>query len=426
MSRERGSGGGLLGNREYAGLLVAQVTSEAGDQLAKLALALLVYARTANAFYAALAYVVAFLPPLLGGALLGSLADRLPRRRVLVGCDLVRAATVAVMALPGVPLPALFVLLFLVSLPNSAFDAARSALLPEVLGEDPDRYARGMSLSRVVHQLDQGIGFVVGGVLVAATTPRGALLVDAVSFLVSAGVLRACLVERPAAVTAPAGRRVLLADLRDSARAIAADPARRSLLLLAWTAGLCLIAPEGLAVTYAALFGGGEVAAGVLTAAAPAGAVVGVLALTRWVPARRQVRLVPALATGSMLFLAATAARPPLPVAVALWFGSGLCQAFMVPTIATFNLTTPPAWRGRANGLAGSGLVAAQALGLGVSGAVAVAVGPEPVVAFSGVLGLALLALLRPWWPAALRDGAPEPAVPAQAAAVVPPVGALD
>lgn len=46
-----------------------------------------------------------------GGALLAGLADRFPRRRIMVACELARAALVAVMALPGQPIALLVVML---------------------------------------------------------------------------------------------------------------------------------------------------------------------------------------------------------------------------------------------------------------------------------------------------------------------------
>jgi len=69
----------LLRNREFRGLVVAQVASELGDHIARVALASLVLTRTDSAFLAVLAFVVSFVPAVFGSALLGAFADRLPR-----------------------------------------------------------------------------------------------------------------------------------------------------------------------------------------------------------------------------------------------------------------------------------------------------------------------------------------------------------
>lgn len=91
--------------REFRALWSAEVVSILGDQLARVAFSVLVYDRTSSAALSATVYALTFLPALLGGALLGWVADRYPRRRVMIGSDLARAALVAPTAWPGLPLP---------------------------------------------------------------------------------------------------------------------------------------------------------------------------------------------------------------------------------------------------------------------------------------------------------------------------------
>ena len=104
------SGGLRVG--EFRALWIAQVLSVAGDQLARVALTLLVYSRTHSALLAAVTFVASVVPTFMGGLTLSGLADSLPRRQVMIACDLSRAALVAVMALPGMPLGVLVGLLF--------------------------------------------------------------------------------------------------------------------------------------------------------------------------------------------------------------------------------------------------------------------------------------------------------------------------
>jgi MFS family permease len=80
------------------------VLSVAGDQLARVALTILVFNVTHSALLAAVTFAVSIVPTFLGGLLLSGLADRFPRRTVMIACDLARAALVAVMAVPGMPL----------------------------------------------------------------------------------------------------------------------------------------------------------------------------------------------------------------------------------------------------------------------------------------------------------------------------------
>src|SRR3954454_5123364 len=110
--------------REFRALWLARSLSLLGDQLAPVAIAVLVYQRTDSAALTGLAYALTFLP-YLAGPLFAGIADRRPRRSVLVALDLGRGAGVAIMALPGMPLLAMGVLLVAVTLVSPLYDAAR-------------------------------------------------------------------------------------------------------------------------------------------------------------------------------------------------------------------------------------------------------------------------------------------------------------
>jgi hypothetical protein len=77
---------------------------------------------------AAVAFAASVVPMFIGGLSLSGLADRLPRRRVMIGADLASGILVAAMVLPGVPLAVLIVLLFAVTMIGALFLAA--GLLP--------------------------------------------------------------------------------------------------------------------------------------------------------------------------------------------------------------------------------------------------------------------------------------------------------
>ena len=88
----------VLGHREFRGLVVAQVLSEVGDQIARVALALLVLDRTGSALGAAAAFALSFVPGFFGSAFLGPLADRLSRRSVMLVADAARFLVVGLIA----------------------------------------------------------------------------------------------------------------------------------------------------------------------------------------------------------------------------------------------------------------------------------------------------------------------------------------
>jgi MFS family permease len=180
--------GDVLANPEFRAIYGAQALSVAGDQLARIAVALLIFSRSGSPLLTALAYGVTYLPWLIGGPWLSVYADRLPRRRVMVACDVIRAATVLLIAIPGIPLAIALLVVCLVSLLEPPFMASRAALLADV-APTSNHYAAASALGATVNQLGQVIGFGIGGAIVAAISPRGAIIVDSVTFVASAALL---------------------------------------------------------------------------------------------------------------------------------------------------------------------------------------------------------------------------------------------
>ncbi|HVF04942.1 MAG TPA: MFS transporter [Frankiaceae bacterium] len=401
----------VLAVREFRALYAAQITSLLGDQAAKVALAVLVLNRSDSPLLAALAYAVGYLPWIVGGPVLSPLADRWPRREVMVRADVVRAAAVGAMALPGMPLWALFALLLGASLLMPPFEAARAATLPDVL--TGDRYVVASSLSNITNQLCQVAGFVLGGAAVGILTPRGALVLNALTFLVSAAFIARGVRHRPAA--ARDSRPTLRADVVEGARVVFHNTVLRSILLLAWTGAAFALVPEGLAVTYARRLGYGPLATGLLTAASPAGLVVGALLISRLFAPRTRLRLMLPLAVLTFVPLILTMLHPPVWGAVLLWALSGVGLAYQVPANATFMQVVPTGARGRAFGLAQSGIQALQGIFIAAAGALALVVEPHDVVALAGAVGLVVVALLVLRWPHAELAALHRPAAPAGA-----------
>src|SRR5262245_21433292 len=108
---------------EFHALWLAQAQSRLGDQLARVALALLVFDRTSSAALTALVYAMTLLPPLLTAPLLAGLADRHSRRTVMMVVELIRAALTAVMVIPALPLPVLTILVAAATCPQPLFAA---------------------------------------------------------------------------------------------------------------------------------------------------------------------------------------------------------------------------------------------------------------------------------------------------------------
>ncbi|WP_246486571.1 MFS transporter [Kribbella qitaiheensis] len=260
--------GDVFAVAEFRWLWAALVGSVIGDQLARVALAVLVFDRTGSAGLSALAYALTLLPDIVSGPLLSGLADRFPRRRVVVSCDVARAVLVAGMAIPGAPLWILCVLLIAVQLLAAPFQSARTALMATIM--TGDKYKAATGVSAITGQAAQLAGFVTGGTIVAALGASQALALNAASFAISAVLLQLGVGERPVpSGDGSAGRPSWWGSLSAGARLVWNDRRLRYLTALICVPGF-YITVEGLAAPYAASVGGGPVAVGILFAANPA------------------------------------------------------------------------------------------------------------------------------------------------------------
>lgn len=376
---------------EFQALWTALVLSVVGDQLARVALALLVFARTNSAALTALTYALTLLPDLLGGPLLSGLADRFPRREVMVAADMSRAALVSLMAIPGMPLALVAVLLVVVQLLASPFNAARGAVLPAMLVGDT--FVAGQAVVNITYQTGQLFGFVAGGVIVAFTGPYVALLIDAATFIVSAVLVRWGTSARPASHNGngiPVSQaKATVAALRAGTGLVWRDRNLRTLVGLACICGFYVIG-EGLAVPYAHELGGGAVAAGLLFAAFPAGNALGMILLLRLIPPQRRLRLLGPLAMAACAVLLICLAQPNLAGTLVVLTLSGAAASHQTVAAAAFVRAVPDANRGQAFGLANTSIRVAQGLGIVLAGLVAESVPPSTVVGIFGGVGLLL------------------------------------
>jgi Major Facilitator Superfamily len=371
----------LFAHREFSVLWVAGAQSQLGDQLARVALSVLVFTRTGSGLATAATYALTYLPAVAGGILLAGLADRYARRTLLVLCDVLRAALFALMAIPSVPLGVVCVLLVFAVLCGTPYSAAEPAIVADLF--EGDHYSAAIGVRTATVQASQLIGFAVGGLVVAVTGARTALVIDAATFAASALVLRLGLTYRP---TIASLRRRGVEQVKVGLRTVSGDRRLRLLLALAWLAGFWIV-PEGLAAPYAAQHGGGPTAVGILLAANPAGNLIGVLVLTRWVPTAKRPRLLGLLAIASGFPLVLCGVGPGVAVAAVLWGMCGLFSAYLVLIVTEFVAIVPPDVRGQAIGLASSGLLAAQGIGLLIGGGIAAVWAVGPAIALAGGVG---------------------------------------
>ena len=384
----------LFAVAEFRALWSAQLLSVLGDQLARVALTLLVYDRTRSALLAAITFAASVVPTFVGGVALAGLADRLPRRAVMIGCDLIRAALIAAMIIPGIPIGVLVLLLFAVTMTGTPFTSARAAIYPEIL--DGDLYVLGNATALTTYQFAQVLGFAAGGAVVLAFGTSTSLMLDAASFLISAVIIRLRVTARPAArARASAGRET--GGIRAAVLLVFRTPALRTPMLLGWLAAF-YNAPEGVAAPLASSLGGGSIGVGLLLAATALGASVGAVAFGRLVGPDRRARWMWPLAIATCGVLVLFALRPSLPLALAILFASGLFDCYQIAASAAFVRATPADRRSQAFGLAQAGMSLGQGAAMILAGAAVRAYAPETVVAWAGTLGVlaAFLIGVRP------------------------------
>ncbi|MEU8637997.1 MFS transporter [Amycolatopsis sp. NPDC048633] len=386
--------GAVLAVAEFRAMWVAELLSICGDQLARVALAVLVYQRTNSAALTGLTYALTYVPSLLGGILLAGAGDRWPRRDVMVVADVARAALVGVIAIPGVPLWVLCVLVAVMTALGGPFKAAQQALLPSVL--EGERYLVGMALRNVTIQAAQLAGFAGGGLLIAALAPSAALALDAVTFVLSA-IFLVTGVRRRAAV-AQAVRPAWLSTTSAGIRLIWRDPALRTLVALNWLAGFYVV-PEALAAPYAAGIGAGAALVGLLMAADPAGSVLGGVVFGKWVPERVQVRVLGWLGIAAGLPLVVFVCRPGLVLSVVLLAVSGLlATGYNIQGTVSFMRRVPDEHRAQCAGVNSAGLITVQGVGAAAAGALADVLSPAHTIAVAGAAGAAVaVPIARAW-----------------------------
>jgi MFS family permease len=187
-----------LAHRPFRALFAGKVVSNLGDWLDILALLTLILYRWNLGPLAWGAYLTAFtLPAAIVGPVAGVWVDRLPRRTVMIVCDLARA--VIVLGLVWAPnLAAVLVLVTLKSTFSTFFNPAEQATIRSTVPHG-DLIAAN-SLNKLSDNGARLLGPGLGGLVLAVGGLRGAFVADSASFFLSALILT----RLPRIVSAPA------------------------------------------------------------------------------------------------------------------------------------------------------------------------------------------------------------------------------
>tara|TARA_R110000751_G_scaffold261692_1_gene360955 strand:- start:4219 stop:5604 length:1386 start_codon:yes stop_codon:yes gene_type:complete len=315
-------------DRTYRRLFAAQALSLVGTGLTTVALALLAYDLAGKDAGAVLGTALALkMVAYVGIApLVGAIAHRLPRRSFLVALDLVRAGIV--LFLPFVTaIWQIYVLIFVLQSCSAAFTPTFQATIPDVL-TDEKRYTEALSLSRLAYDLEALLSPTLAAALLTITSYSTLFVGDAVTFLVSAGLVLSTVLPAAKSVERTGG---IWSKTTYGMRLYLATPRLRGLLAL----NLAVAAAGSMVIVNTVVYvrsilGGDNSAVAWLMAASGGGSMLAALLLPRvltWVQERT------AMIGGAVLLalgLAAAATLPGFAVAAGLWLllgiGSSLVQ----------------------------------------------------------------------------------------------------
>jgi MFS family permease len=384
----------VLAIREFRALYVAQTLSVIGDQFARIAIASLIFARTGSALLTGVSYAISYLPWILGGPSLSVFADRLPRRSVMIYCDLGRLGLLAAAAMPGRAVWALLSVAGLAGVLQPPFTAARAALIPEIVGKAAG-YKAASTLSNVTMQVAVVAGFGLGGIVASGLGAPMTLLIDALTFGISAAVVSRFVSTRPPATSR---KTAWWREMTAGSTTVFRSADLRLLATSSWLVVGAAISTEAAAVPYTRSHGGGTVAAGLLTAALPSGTAVGAVLLARLRCDADAERWLGPLSSAAPLILVTTGLNPRPPIAAVVWFIAGGCSATTVLANRLFVIRVPDDVRARAFGVAAAGIAGAQGIGTLAVGILSARMTPAHAISVIAIAAFCVLVMItQPW-----------------------------
>jgi DHA3 family macrolide efflux protein-like MFS transporter len=212
---------GIFQNRNFRKLFFAMFTSQLGTTVGNMAFAFYLLDRfSSQPSYATLAELMYALPTLLVFFIVGVLADRMDRKRIAENSDWIRAGLTVLLfaAVSNESLFFVFLILFIRSAVAKFFTPAETSLVQGVLNKD--QYMQAAGLNQTVAGVFMLFGVGLGALAYKFIGIEGAVIIDGISFIVSALLIRSCSI--PKEVRLPNGKtgwkdiqlRTVLADFR--------------------------------------------------------------------------------------------------------------------------------------------------------------------------------------------------------------------
>jgi MFS family permease len=383
----------VLRHRDFRLLFLGQSASMIGDRVVVVAIALFITQTTGSATDLSIVLAAQSLP-LVGLLLFGGVwADRLPRHRIIISTDLVRAglhALLAVLIFSGV------VRIWQLVLIEAAFGAAQAFFQPAYSGLIPQTVPEGLiqearALTESVEDLAYLLGPALATALVLGIGAWEAFAFDACTFIVSA-LLLARVNPRSRGEESESGP--LLAQLRGGWREV-----RSRIWVWATIAGfagavLFVYAPwYALAPVIARDTYGGAGVFGLVESVAGGGAVIGAICALRWRP-RRPLRAGLLMVLAWPVMDASFALHAPIEWVVVCALATGFGFALMVIWWETALARHIPASAlSRVSSYDWMGSLALLPLGYALAGPLANALGAQHVLLVGSLIGLVMLVI---------------------------------
>jgi MFS family permease len=368
----RGRGGfrDVLAIPAFRRLWLAQLGSQLGEAIALVAMPLLVYGLTGSAELLSLIFILQLVPRVVLAPIAGMLADRLDRRRIILGTDLARAGLVALLPFTDRAWQIALVAM-LVAIGNALARPAELAAVPMVVS--PGQLVPALSISQVAASIIRIAGPALAAGVIAAAGPRPAFGLQSLCFLVSAGfIFQTALppVQRDELTT-----RLVLAvrrEITDGLRVVRDNPIVRGITAveMLWQLVTAALVVGILVYVEETLHLGGDAATifSLLTATFATGTALGAL-VARSVEKRIGRTRLMAIGYLAPLMLVPAGFTPPLPVLFLCLFILGFTDAWAVIAMQTYLAeAVPDALRGRVYATWIGAVTFAGAAGFGLVG----------------------------------------------------------
>ncbi|MBC5806788.1 MAG: MFS transporter [Candidatus Eremiobacter antarcticus] len=225
---------GIFANRSFRLFYTGQAFSYVGDGLRSLAIPLLVFHLTGSALSLGVTYALEFLPFALAGLVGGSLADRLDRKRLMIGCDFVRCAILllfVVASLRGfLSLPLIYAGITIIAICAAIFLGGQSTSVPFLVGKH--RASQAVSSLIATEQATNLIAPPIGGALFSMGGALPALVVNALTYLISQVAIANVKTLGPDKPATLPTRAEFISDIAEGFRFLSGDAAMRATTLL--------------------------------------------------------------------------------------------------------------------------------------------------------------------------------------------------